>query len=260
LKTDATRLVVLTTPITDAPVPVDWQNATVIDWTPEMLEHQPPEGVTFGSLPAPAVKVKSYDGWTKQFVAALVGGQSLDLFKSPSTGEVSRPDESERDFRARLQQGSREGRDQALAALRKRYAPRQAALDEKLRRAQQSVEREAEQASSQKLQTAISMGATLVGALLGRKTFSATTLGRATTAARGVGRAMKEGEDIERARQTVAAIEEQRRQLDEELQAETAKLDAANDVATEKLVAASIKPKKTDITVKLVSLVWAKGV
>jgi hypothetical protein len=259
LKTDATRLVVLTTAITDGPVPVDWQNGVVADWTPEMLEHHPPEGVTFGSLPAPAVKAKSYEGWTKQFVAALVGSQALDLFKSPSTGEVSRPDESERDFRARLQQGSREGRDLALAALRKRYAPRQAALDEKLRRAQQSVERETEQASSQKLQTAISVGATLVSALLGRKTISATTIGRATTAARGVGRTMKEGEDIERARQTVAAIEEQRRQLDEELQAETAKLDAANDVATEKLAAASIKPKKTDITVKLVSLVWTKG-
>jgi Helicase HerA, central domain len=258
LKVDTTRLVAQTTPIADGPVPVDWANGHEVDWTPEMLEHQPPEGVSFGLLPAPALKAKNYDAWTKQFTAALVSGQSLELLKSPSTGELSRPDEAERDFRARLQQGSRETRDQALDALRKQYAPRQAALDDKLRRAQQVVGRESEQASSQKLQTAISVGATIVSAFLGRKAISATTIGKATTAARGVGRSMKESEDIERARQTVAAIDNQRKQLEDELREQTAKLEAASDVATEKLQPVSIKPKKTDVTVKLVSLVWVK--
>ena len=45
------------------------------------------------------------------------------MLRSPSTGETSRPDESERDFRARLQQASRESRDRALDALRRKYAP-----------------------------------------------------------------------------------------------------------------------------------------
>jgi len=258
LKVDTTRLVTQTTAIADGPVPVDWANGHEVDWTPEMLEHHPPEGVSFGLLPAPALKAKNYDAWTKQFTAALASGQSLDLLKSPSTGEISRPDEAERDFRARLQQGSRETRDQALDALRKRFAPRQVALDDRLRRAQQIVDRESEQASSQKLQTAISVGATIVSAFLGRKAISATTIGKATTAARGVGRSMKESEDIERARQTVAAIDDQRKQLEDELREETAKLEAASDVATEKLQQVSIKPKKTDVTVKLVSLVWVK--
>ena len=69
---------------------------------------------------------------------------------------------------------------------------------------------------------------------------------------------MKESEDIERARETVAAIEEQRKQLDADFAAETAALDAANDAATEKLVKVTVKPTKTNITVKLVGLVWTK--
>ena len=40
--------------------------------------------------------------------------------------------------------------------------------------------------------------------------------------------------------------------------ADTAALDAANDVATETLEKITIKPKKTNIVVKLVGLVWAK--
>ena len=94
----------------------------------------------------------------------------------------------------------------------------------------QVVEGESEQASSQKLQKAISVGATIVSAFLGRKTTSATTIGRATTAARGVGKSVKESDDIERARQTVAAIDDQRKQLEDELREEVAKLEATTDV------------------------------
>jgi hypothetical protein len=258
LKVDTTKLVNVTTPITDAAVPVDWENAARVEWAPEMLENDPPDGAKFSSLPSAASKTKNYDAWTKQLTASLCATEAIELFKSPSTGEMSRPDESEREFRARMSHGSREDRDRQLDAVRKKYAPRQAAIEEKLRRANQAVERESEQATGQKLQTVISVGATLVGALLGRKALNVGTIGRATTAARGVGRSMKESEDIERAKQNVAALEEQRQQLDAEFAAETAALDAANDVATETLEKITIKPKKTNITVKLVGLVWTK--
>jgi len=87
---------------------------------------------------------------------------------------------------------------------------------------------------------------------------SGSTIGRATTAARGVSRTMKESEDISRAKDTVAAVQEQRKQLDADFAAESAALDAANDVATETLEKITIKPKKSNITVKLVGLVWTK--
>ena len=253
---DVTELITLAAPITDGPVPVDWSQATRVDYTPEMLEPDAPEGGAFASLAAPALKAKSYDAWTKQLTASVVVNESLELFASPSTKECSRAGESERDFRARLQHSSRESRDRAVDLLRRKYAPRQAALDEKLRRAQQAVARETEQASGQKLQTAISFGATLVGALLGRKAINVGTIGRATTAARGMGRSMKEAEDVGRARENVAAIEEQRRALDEELQSAMAALESSADAATEPLTTITVKPKKTNVSVKLVALVW----
>ena len=259
LKIDLSRLVTVRSAIGSDPVPVDWQTADRIDWTPETLERDAPEGALFSDLPPPALKARNYDSWSKQLAASITVTESLTVFRSGSTAEVSRPDEPERDFRARLQQGSREGRDRALDALRRKYAPRQAALDEKLRRAQQAVGRETEQATGQKLQTAISVGATLVGALFGRKAIGAGTIGRATTVARGVGRSMKESEDIERSKQNVAAIEAQRTALDDDLRAETATIEAANDVATEPLESLVIKPKKANVTVKCVALVWTTG-
>ena len=64
---------------------------------------------------------------------------------------------------------------------------------------EQAVERESEQVTQQGLQTAISIGTTLIGVMLGRKAMTAATLGRATTAARGAGRVLKERQDVGRA-------------------------------------------------------------
>ena len=129
----------------------------------------PPAGARFLPPPAVASNPKHYRTWASQFSAWIGANETLELFKSPATSEISRFGESERDFRARLQQTSREARDRAVDALRRKYAPKQAVLDERLRRAQQALSRESEQASGQALQTAISMGATLLGTLFGRK-------------------------------------------------------------------------------------------
>jgi hypothetical protein len=256
LKLDETRLVTWTAPISDGAVAVDWDSATPIDVTPEQLERDAPDGATFADVPAPALKGRNYDAWGKQLVTSILARESLDVLRSPATGEISRLDESERDFRARLQQVSRESRDRALETLRRKYAPRQAALEEKLRRAQQAVQRESEQATGQKLQTVISVGATLMGALMGRKAISASTIGRATTAARGMGRTMKESEDIARAQETVQAIQEQQQALEDDLRKETATLEAAGDPATETFERISVKPKRANVSVKVVGLVW----
>ena len=137
---------------------VAWADATPLDVPVRDLASSPEGDARFGALPPAASKAKTYDGWAKELKTWLGQSQTLDLLKSSQTGAVSAPGESERDFRIRLQTATREQRDQALDALRKKYAAKIAALDEKIRRAQLAVDRESEQASQQKLQTAVSFG------------------------------------------------------------------------------------------------------
>jgi hypothetical protein len=256
LGVDTTRSVTLMATVSDGPVPLEWQNAERVAIAPDALQSEAPDGATYTMAPAPATRARNYAAWSKQLATWLSGNEAIELMKSPSTGMVSNPDESEREFRARLQHAGRESRDQAVDALRKKYGPKQAALEEKLRRAKQAAEREGQQATGARLQTAISVGATLMGALFGRKAISASTIGRATTVARGVGRTMKESEDTQRAAQTVAAIEEQRQHLDAGLAAEIAALEASSGAVTERFDRVSLKPKKGNVSVKLVALVW----
>ncbi len=96
----------------------------------------------------------------------------------------------------------------------------------------------------------------MLGALFGRKAISTTTLGRATTAARTAGRTMKQAGDVGRAKETLGAVDQQIQDLDAELQADLAASAAASDPATEKLETVTLRPKKTDITIRRVALVW----
>ncbi len=248
--------VVCTTPVTDAAIPVSWDQAQDAGFSPADLEKAPQPGAEFAELPPAAAKPKSYVAWNKDFVTWLYGARTLQLFKSPASRQISRPGESERDFRVRLQQSAREGRDGSVEQLRQKYAPTVARLQERLRRAEQAVERETEQAKQQKAQTAISFGSTLLGAFVGRRALSATTLGRATTAARGVSRSMKEQEDIGRAQDTVETTQKQLTDLEAEFQAEAAALQARSDPQAEALEEIVVKPKKADISVQLLALAW----
>jgi hypothetical protein len=144
-----------------------------------------------------------------------------------------------------------------VEALRRKYAPRLARLEERIRRAGSTVEREQEQATGQKLQTAISLGATLLSAFLGRRALGQGTLGRATTAARGVGRAAKESGDVDRAREDLGSLQSQREELARDLENEVAELTARLDSLAEPLETTALRPRRGDVEVRLVALAWA---
>jgi hypothetical protein len=258
--TDVARSVIYTTRITDQAVPVSWEDAQEAGFALEDLQKEPDRGARFAPLPVDAGRAKSYGNWSRDFANWLYGAQKLDLLRSPSTGQSSDPRETERDFRVRLQQAFREQRDRALEVLRQRNAPKIAALQEKIRRAQAAVDREASQAHAAQFQTAISFGTTVLGALLGggrRSYASRGTIGRASTAARGVGRSLQQQGDVGRAKESLQAYQEQLADLQEQLDKETAALQARIDPQNEAFETITIRPKKTGISVQLVALLWA---
>jgi hypothetical protein len=235
---------------------INWEDAADVELTESDLDAEPSRAsASYGELPA-GIKAKTVDAWRKSLADHLYRSAAVELYRSALLKEVSKPGESERDFRLRLGQRAREARDEQVEKLRQKFAPKFGMIQERLRRAGQMVAREKEQAGQSKVQTAISIGGALLGAFLGRKVVSSSNIGRASTAARGAGRAYKESQDIDRAEETVDAIKQQLAALEAQFQAETDALDAEHDPAALELETVSIKPKKTDITVRSVTLAW----
>jgi hypothetical protein len=253
---DETNDIVVWTPLTDGPVVVDWEHAEPADFAVDALTTEPRAGGTFASLPQVAAKPKSYATWTKEFSSWASRSQSVELVRSPKTGAISHPGESDAAFRVRVSHTAREARDEAIAKLRAKQAPKLAAMDEKIRKAEASIQKEEQQATESKFTTAVSVGASVLGAFFGRKVVSATNAGRVATAARGVSRIGRESQDVERAKANAAALVEQRQALADTLAQELQALQAEWSADGEVFDRVVVKPKRGGVQVQLVALVW----
>ncbi|MBH0186783.1 MAG: ATP-binding protein, partial [Nitrospira sp.] len=140
--------------------------------------------------------------------------------------------------------------------LRQKYASKMTTLQERIRRATLAKEKQQAESRSSQVQAAISVGASILGAFLGRKAISVSNIGRATTAVRSAGRVMKESQDVGAAEENVAVLQQQLADLEAQFKSESDALAAATDPLNEKLDTISIKPTKANIAVKLVALVW----
>lgn len=233
-----------------------WDDGELSHDGPPDLEKSPADGAAFASLPADLAKPKKYATLTTALKDHLYRVHRLTVWKCKSPKDISRPGESEGDVRSRLSQVLREERDVAVEKLRQKYAPKVAALQEQLRKAEQRKAKEAEQAKSQTWGTMLTVGSSLLGAFLGKKTLSATNVGKAATAARSAGKLAKERGDIAYADENVEAVQQRLVALDAEFKAETEKLSAHVDPTSIELEEVTLQPKKSDITISQVALVW----
>ena len=235
---------------------IDWTAAESVALAEGDLMKEPAGAAGF-RLPAPAaLQPASYKAWAKDYADFLYRTSSLELYRSPEFKLTSDPGESESDFRIRLGQLARERRDRQMDALRARYGPKIAALEERMRKAEQKVEKEKGDVRQAGVQTALSLGATLLGAFMGRKKLSTGTIGRASTTMRSGMRTAKEKADIAAAEENLDALRGQKEALEGEFAAEMQALEGSADPTRQAVEPAPLKPRKADIRVRLVALVW----
>ena len=237
-----------------------WDAATIsIDDEPEQDDHANEEA-GFGSLPAELNRAKTFTELQSALKDHLYRTQKLRLWKCAELKEVSKPGESEGDFRVRITQGVKESRDLQVEKLRAKYGPKLVTLQEQLRKAYQRVEKEKTQSSQATTTAAITLGTSILGAVFGRKLASATNIGKMATTMRSAGKMSGAKQDVALAEETVGAIQQRLDDLSAQFEAEANALleGAAPDSLI--LVDVSIAPKKTDITIVKLALCWTPWV
>jgi hypothetical protein len=155
-KVNIVKELVFLAPVCDDPIPVNWDEAEETKIKLSELTNTPPGDYPYAELPSVAMQKKNYAAWTKDFTNWLTRTQKIELFKSVHLNEISRPEETERAFIIRLEQKSREQRDQQVERLREKYSSTFSRLDERLRKAKMTLEEQQAQAKSQKYQVAVS--------------------------------------------------------------------------------------------------------
>jgi hypothetical protein len=244
------------TPLNKGPVVLDWTQANQIDLSLEDLDTDPIDGVTFAGYPSEAANFRSYDKWTSAFRGYLRSDNPLTLLYSPTLKVVSNPGEDEREFRIRISHLAHEQRDQAMEDLRRKYGSKISTLEDRRRRAQQTLERQSSQARQRKVDAAVSTGVAILGTLFGSRSINQTSVSRVGTAMRSANRAMQSGDNLPMAEENIRALDIQIKDLELELQKEIDKLIANYDIHSESLDEVTVRPTYANITIHFVGLSW----
>jgi hypothetical protein len=244
-------------PLDDGAGNASWEDATADVQLKSRLTAAPAPGAEFAEIPGTALRAASYAGWAKSLQSRLYETARARLLNCDAFKFTSRPGESEGDFRARLALAAREKRDAAVAELRRKWQAKLLQLQDQVRRAEERKAREQAQLSQQKMQTAVTIGSSILGALLGRKAISATNIGRIGTAARSATRIGRESEDVTRAEEGVEVLRQRLADTQRDVEAEVARLESTLDPTTLALTPVEVPARKSDIAVGEVALVWA---
>jgi hypothetical protein len=208
-----------------------------------------PTGASFSPLPA-ALNAKTAAKLEAGLTTWVLRSGGLSLWTAPEFKLVSTPGQTEAEFRARVAFAHREVRDLQIDKLKAKYQPKLAAIGAKQQTAEQRVAKERAQATAATADSAISIGASVLGALFGGRR---QALSKVASAARSVSRTVEQRGDATRASGSVEQLQAQREALEAELAAEVAAIQAQ---AAPLITPLDLKPRKGDIAVTRIAVLW----
>lgn len=215
------------------------------------LEKSPLAESTFAPIPDCLAQEKNYPGFQKAFAQSLYQNQVYTLFLAPSLKLVSKPNETEGDFRVRIQEKQREERDPLIQKIKDKYESKISVWTAKLKRAQEKMSDKKQKMWQQMFQTGISACVAVLGAFLGKGVTKGTISETGTTLQRAsrIGQNQKQATS---ASEDAAACQEQLDALNSAMNSEI----AAINPDTINIETITIHPRKTDVTVEKIAILW----
>ena len=233
-----------------------WDGASVV--TGEVTtEDAAPQDAEYAPLPAVALRARSYKSAKSKLKTEIYRTQVCHVYRYPDLKLTSDEDETESDFRQRVMVALAEERDRGVEKLRGDFADRLESIDKKIAAAEERVDRERSQLRDRRLQTAISFGTGLLGAMLGRKKLSVRNTSRLSRSIRDVSRSQREKDDVSRAEVKVEDLMAEREELEQEFETAVRELQETLPQPGEiELEVLEVKPLKSDIDVSSCVLAW----
>jgi hypothetical protein len=244
---DEVKQMILSLPLYESMQRIDWCDGYEDNIDFENYPHTPPKRASFSRLPDIVLKDKKLKGCIKELKEFIYSSEVITLWRCERPKIESVPGESKADFMIRFQDFLEEKKEEEIDKLKERYGKKEKTLFERLRRAQERVEKEEADSTS----TLIETGIAVLGALFGKT--SATKIGRAVNKG---GKILKERGEMSRAQERVVAIKEDIEILSDELEGKIDQLYEKYNIENYSLKEIKIKPRKTDIDVENCAVVW----
>ncbi len=242
---------VLTLSLNPSDTHLDWAKAVQSGIDFDSLATKPAEGAQYGAVPDFVSTDKGLKRTKEALEEMLYRDKNIEIYTAKAFKIESKPGDSLGDFKVRLQDTLREAKESEIGKLKDSYEKKEHMLSDRIERAKERVSKEESDVTSKTTDTVISAGIAVLGAFFGRSNTS-----RIGTALNKGSRILKEKGDVGRAQEAVDAVQKEMDDLSVELEEKIDEIEKNHDIDRCEIETLIIKPKKSDITVEHIALVW----
>lgn len=234
---------------------LQWDTAEEHEDLKQQLNSSPLANATYEEAPDSLLQDKKFLGLKSDFSSYLYQNNTLKLFEYKDLKMVSDAKMSEADFRQKVSEILKERQTESIQKLRADYDKKISVLKDKIRKAEDKKDSKHQKSLYQMFEAGLSFITTVIGALMGKK-LTQTTINQAGTTFRRVGRIGKDGQDATNAEEDLQVLQDQLQDIQNQLDSQISTLKANADPSQLKLDEVIIRPRKTDISVDEIALVW----
>lgn len=231
----------------------DYQE-TEIDHDYNNYDLKPVENAYFRPLPPFLEKINDMKLLEDRFKNYLYDHKRIELFRNREYKVFSNPEEKIADFKSRLSDLIREDKDKAIEKLKVQYAKKEDKLEKDFVKLQEKLTKEEADVKAITTQSALSIGSSVLGALLGRTKVG--TLNSSVTGLNRASRILKEKKDVELVQKKIELLNSNIQNIENELKEDIEKISLKYNVDNYSIETTSIKPKKSDIFAVSAAILW----
>ncbi|MBP3224225.1 MAG: DUF87 domain-containing protein [Campylobacter sp.] len=231
---------------------INWDEAS--DRAIDNIRSDELEDSSYCALPSFIASAKNFATFIRNFKDWVYRNQRLELYSALDMH--STPDESKEEFYQRLQDKANEILEQKTDEILAKFEKEKSTLQTRINRAEEKLEKEKSDVTSQGINAALSIGSAILGSLFGRSRTSATTISKTVSGVRNAHRVLTQRNEAKNAEASVDELYSQMQALQERFDEQIAQLKESLDLKNIELGVVSLAPKKTDIYDEKISILW----
>jgi len=253
-RVDQQEKIALKLPVRRDMVDIDLSDAEPNEDDSNIYDLKPFEQARFSLLPTFLEKIKDTKLIEDKFKNYLYDTRRVELYNCKEFKLLSNPDEDISDFKSRLLDILREEKDKSIEKLTEKYAKKEEKLEKDYTKLLEKLEKEEADVKAATTQSALSIGSSVLGALLGRTKVG--TLSASVTGLNKASRVLKQKKDVDLVKKKIEKLTEDIKELEKELEQNIEDMSEKYDIEKYNIETISIKPKKSDIFGIKVALLW----
>jgi len=251
---DVKEEVFLKLPIDENTAEINFEKGMPTNDDVSLYEAKSLENAKFYPLPFFIEEMKDFNNVENEFKDSLSRTKRLDLYTCKEFKLLSQPGEDLSSFKLKIIELLREKKEEEVDKLRVKFKGKEESLQKKYNRLLEKLSKEETDTKTITTESVLSIGATVLGAFLGRTKVG--NLSSGMTGLRRANRIFKEKKDVNFVKNQIEELTKEIKELEGGLNEEIVEISEKLNVDNYEIETISLQPRKSDISNLSVSLLW----